>query len=242
MYTLICCIIEILSKSTKAAEHRCNKMSNVVVSLSGGKDSMYALYVTLKEGLNVNHLLFITNGSKAHLVNRWLLKLVSESLEIPVVTVGRRLPEIRRALRKLKAEILVSGVMTTPEHIDYYQIICNPIKVKHYAPLWGKNPFTALAEMKKLGFQMLVIEVDVSMGSRKSWLGKEIDDNILHEIRKLESDQRMNPIGELGEYHTLILDCPIYKKRINILESEIVWENSKGYVVIKNANLQSKTK
>lgn len=217
-------------------------MSNAVVSLSGGKDSMYALYVALKEGLNVNYLLFITTGSKAHLVNRWLLKLVSESLEIPAVTVGRERLEIRRTLKKLKTDILVSGVMTTPEHIDYYQEICNPIKVKHYAPLWGKKPLTALAEMKQLGFQMLVIEVDVSMGSRKNWLGKEIDDNILHEIRKLESEQRMNPIGELGEYHTLVLDCPIYKKRINILESEIVWKNSKGYFVIKNANLQSKTK
>jgi diphthine-ammonia ligase len=217
-------------------------MSNAVVSLSGGKDSMYALYVALKEGLSVNYLLFITNGSKAHLVNRWLLKLVSESLEIPVVTVSKELPEIRRALKKLKADILVSGVMTTPEHIDYYQEICNPIKVKHYAPLWGKKPLTTLAEMKQLGFQMLVIEVDVSMGSPKSWLGKEIDDNMLDEIKKLESDQSMNPTGELGEYHTLVLDCPIYKKRINILKSEIVWENSKGYVVIKNANLQSKTK
>ena len=242
MHTLICCIIEVLSKSKKAMEHRCNKMPNVVVSLSGGKDSMYALYVALKQGLNVNHLLFITNGGKAHLANRWLLKLMSESLEIPAVTVSKELSEIRRALRKLKAYILVSGVMTTPEHIDYCQEICNPIKVKHFAPLWGKNPFTALAEMKQLGFQMFVIEVDVSMGSRKSWLGKEIDDNILLEIRKLESDQNMNPIGELGEYHTLILDCPLYKKRINILESEIVWENSKGYVVIKKANLQPKTK
>jgi len=217
-------------------------MSNVVVSLSGGKDSIYALYVALKEGLNVNSLLFINNGGKAHLANRWLLKLVSESLGIPAVTVGGKRSKIRQTLKKLKADILVSGVMTTPEHIDYYQEICNPIKVKHYAPLWGKNPFTALTEMKQLGFQMLIIEVDVSMGSRKSWLGKEIDDNILHEIRKLESDQKMNPIGEFGEYHTLVLDCPIYKKKINILESEIVWENSKGYNVIKNANLQSKTK
>ena len=37
--------------------------------------------------------------------------------------------------------------------------------------------------MKQLGFQMLVIGVDVSMGFRKNWLGKEIDDNILHEIK-----------------------------------------------------------
>ena len=78
------------------------------------------------------------------------------------------------------------------------------------------------------------------MGSRKNWLGKEIDYDILGEIEELENYRKMNPIGEFGEYHTLVLDCPIYKKRINILESEIVWENSKGYVVIKNANLQSK--
>jgi tRNA(Ile)-lysidine synthase TilS/MesJ len=29
------------------------KMANVVVSLSGGKDSVYALYTALKEGLNL---------------------------------------------------------------------------------------------------------------------------------------------------------------------------------------------
>jgi diphthine-ammonia ligase len=57
----------------------------------------------------------------------------------------------------------------------------------------------------------------------------------------LENKQKINPIGEWGEYHTLVLDCPIYKKRINILKSEIKWEKTKGYVVIKKANLQPKT-
>ena len=216
-------------------------MSNVVVSLSGGKDSTYALHEALKEGLNVNHLLFINTGSKAHLVNKWMLKLVSEALEIPAVTVNKELPEIRKALRKLKADMLVSGVMTTPEHMDWYQEVCSPIQVKHYAPLWGKNPLTALDEMKQLGFHMLVIEVDTSMGSSKNWLGKEIDDNMLSELKQLESKHKINPIGEWGEYHTIVLDCPIYKKKMNILKSEITWENSKGYVAIKKANLQPKT-
>ena len=49
-------------------------MTNVVVSLSGGKDSVYALYTALKEGLNVTHLMFIKTGGKGHLENRWLLK------------------------------------------------------------------------------------------------------------------------------------------------------------------------
>jgi len=216
-------------------------MSNVVVSLSGGKDSTYALYEVLKEGLNVTHLLFINTGSKAHLVNRWVLKLVSEAVKIPAVTVNKELPAIRKALRKLKADVLVSGVMTTPEHMDWYQEVCSPIQVKHYAPLWGKNPLTALDEMKQLGFRMLVIEVDKAMGSSENWLGKEMDDNMLNEIKKLESKQKINPIGEWGEYHTIVLDCPIYKKKINILKSEITWKNSKGYVTIKKANLQPKT-
>lgn len=216
-------------------------MSNVVVSLSGGKDSTYALYEALKEGLNVNHLLFINTGSKAHLANKWVLKLMSEALEIPAITVNKELPTIRKALKKLKADVLVSGVMTTPEHMDWYQEVCSPIQVKHYAPLWGKNPLTALDEMKQLGFRMLIIEVNTAMGSNKNWLGKEIDDNMLSELKQLESEKKINPIGEWGEYHTIVLDCPIYKKRINILKSEIKWENSKGYFTIKKANLQPKT-
>ena len=216
-------------------------MANVVVSLSGGKDSMYALYTVLKEGVNVNHLMFIKIGGKAHLDNKWLMKLVSESIRIPAVTSGGKIQEIRKTLQKLKADTFISGIMTTPEHIDYYREVCEPINVRHYAPLWGKNPLTALAEMKQLGFRMLIIEVDVSMGANKNWLGKELNDDILRELERLKVDRSINPIGEFGEYHTFVLDCPIYKKKINITKSKIVWKKTKGYFEIKKAELQSKS-
>jgi uncharacterized protein (TIGR00290 family) len=215
-------------------------MSSVVVSLSGGKDSMYALYAALKEGLKVDYLLFIKIGGKAHLDNQWLMKLVSQSVGIPAVMTGGRIPEIRKTLQKLNAGTFVSGVMTTPEHMDYYREICDPIGVKHYAPLWGKNPLTALDEMKQLGFRMLVIEVDVSMGANKDWLGKEIDSGMLREIEKLKADRSINPIGEFGEYHTFVVDCPVYRQRINVTKSEKVWKKQKGYFEIKKAELQPK--
>ena len=217
------------------------KMPNVVVSLSGGKDSVYALYTALKEGLNVTHLLFISTGGKAHLENKWLLKLVSEAIGIPAVIVGKKPDDIRKALKKLKADVLVSGVMTTPEHLDYYQQVLNPINVKHYAPLFGKKPLVALAEMQQLGFHNLIIEIDTALGSNKNWLGKEIDQNILNEIEQLVNERKMNPIGEFGEYHTIVLDCPIYKKRINVQKSKINWNKTKGYFIIKKADLQPKS-
>jgi len=215
-------------------------MSSVVVSLSGGKDSMYALYEVLKEGLKVDYLMFIEIGGKAHLANQWLMKLVSEAVGIPAVTTGGKVPQIRKTLQELNTGTLVSGVMTTPEHMDYYREICDPINVKHYAPLWGKNPLTALAKMKKLGFRMLFIEVDVAMGANKNWLGKEIEESMIQEIEKLKEDRSINPIGEFGEYHTFVVDCPVYKKRINVTKSKTVWKEAKGYFEIEEATLQPK--
>ncbi len=201
---------------------------------------MYALYAALQEDIKVDYLMFIKIGGKAHLDNKWLMKLVSESIGIPAVTVGGKISDIQKSLKKLGAGTFVSGVMTTPEHIDYYRQICDPIKVSHYAPLWGKNPLTALAEMNQLGFRMLVIEVDVAMGAKRDWLGKEIDDTMLNEIERLKADRSINPIGEFGEYHTFVVDCPIYKKSVRVTKAKIVWKKSKGYFDIKKAELQPK--
>lgn len=214
---------------------------NAVASISGGKDSIYALYTALKEELKINYLLFINNGSKAHRMNRWLLKLVSDALEIPMVTANKEISDVKRVLSNLKAKVLVSGVMTTPEHMDWYREICDPIGVKHYAPLWGMDPLSALNNMKELGFQILIIEVNTSLGCYRSWLGKKLDGAVFEELKELEDKQKINPIGEFGEYHTFVLDCPIYRKKINILDSENIWENAKGYTLIKDACLQPKT-
>jgi diphthine-ammonia ligase len=215
-------------------------MSKVVAFSSGGKDSMYALYLTLHNGINVDYLLFVKNGSKAHRLNSWLLELVSQTLGIPAVTTEQGIPAIRKTLKKLKAEMVVSGVMVTPEHMAWYHEICRPIDVTHYAPLWGKKPLAALTEIENLGFEAKIIEVDVSMGSCKSWIGKNLDKEIIQEMQELENKQKINPSGELGAYHTFVLDCPLYKQKINILDSEIFWENSKGYFKIKKATFTTK--
>jgi diphthine-ammonia ligase len=215
-------------------------MPNVVVSLSGGKDSVYSLYTALKEGLNVTHLMFISTGGKAHLENKAMIKLISETVGIPAVVVGRKPQDVAKGLKKLHADMLVSGVMTTPEHLDYYKEILDPIGVKQYAPLFGKKPLEALSEMQQLGFHCLIIEVDTALGANKDWLGKEIDQNILNEITARVNEKKINPIGEWGEYHTFVVDCPIYKKKIVVEKAKTEWKKTKGYYLIKKANLQPK--
>jgi uncharacterized protein (TIGR00290 family) len=214
----------------------------VVVSLSGGKDSVYALYMALNEGLNVKHLMFIKTGGKAHLENKKMIDLISQATGIPAIVVGKKPQDVGKALKKLGADMLVSGVTTTPEHLDYYKGILDPIGVKQYAPLFGKDPLAGLAEMQQLGFKCLIIEVDTALGASKDWLGKIIDQNILDEIKQRVAEKKINPIGEWGEYHTLVVDCPIYKQKIVVEKAKTEWKNTKGYYLIKKASLQTKDK
>jgi len=47
-------------------------------------------------------------------------------------------------------------------------------------------------------------------------------------------------VGEGGEYETLVLDAPFFRKRIELTETQKVWEGASGYLLIKKATLVDK--
>ena len=81
--------------------------------------------------------------------------------------------------------------------------------MRHFS---AKTRLLGLLKCSDLAFTMLIIEIDTSLGANKDWLGKEMDQAILDEIAKRVKEKKINPIGEWGEYHTFVVDCPIYKK------------------------------
>jgi len=52
-------------------------------------------------------------------------------------------------------------------------------------------------------------------GMPKRWLGRALDTSFLEEARALGID----PCGERGAYHTLVLDGPVFRRRLEILEA-----------------------
>jgi diphthamide synthase (EF-2-diphthine--ammonia ligase) len=63
---------------------------------------------------------------------------------------------------------------------------------------------------------------------------------LLEEILNLNSKYGMHMAFEGGEAETLVLDCPIFKKRIKIIESSNVWDRDSGYLMITKAELENK--
>jgi diphthine-ammonia ligase len=76
----------------------------------------------------------------------------------------------------------------------------------------------------------------------RGWLGRLIDKEALDDLVELNSKYQLSIIGEGGEYETLVLDAPYFKKRIQILKSRIIWEGSSGYLLVEDAELEAKAR
>ncbi|MDP3034253.1 MAG: TIGR00289 family protein, partial [Methanobacteriaceae archaeon] len=62
------------------------------------------------------------------------------------------------------------------------------------------------------------------------------------ELIKLNEKFGINIAFEGGEAETLVVDCPIFNKKIKILKSENNWSYDNGFLDIKEAILEDKSK
>jgi diphthamide synthase (EF-2-diphthine--ammonia ligase) len=50
----------------------------------------------------------------------------------------------------------------------------------------------------------------------EEWAGRELNKNSAEELKALAKETGMDPCGENGEYHTMTIDGPTFKERIEI--------------------------
>jgi len=74
----------------------------------------------------------------------------------------------------------------------------------------------------------------------KKWLGIEIDKKVIDRLILLQSKFGISPSGEGGEIETTVLDAPMFKRRIEITDSEIKARDNSGVFIIRQARLISK--
>jgi len=77
-------------------------------------------------------------------------------------------------------------------------------------------------------------------GFDQRWLGRKIDSTALKNLVELNDKYQISLVGEGGEYETLVLDAPFFNKRIQVLQTERIWENYSGYLLVKEAKLVEK--
>ena len=75
----------------------------------------------------------------------------------------------------------------------------------------------------------------------KKWLGRKIDLKALEELKELKSKYKIHMGLEGGEGESFVLDGPIFKKKIEIVDSKIIMENEcTGRLVIEKIKVNNK--
>ncbi len=220
----------------------------VAVLFSGGKDSVMALHRALQE-FEVKTLVSVFPKSPAsymfHYPNVSITEMQARALGLPIVTkvteegVEKELKDLEDVLGSIKGiEGVVSGALASRYQRDRIDRIAGKLGIKSLAPLWGIGLEGYWKNILELGFRVIITGVACE-GLGKEWLGREIDRESFRELKKLSEKHRFHLGGEGGEFETLVLDGPIFRKRIEIKESEKEWEEKtkSGIFLVKKAVL-----
>ena len=87
------------------------------------------------------------------------------------------------------------------------------------------------------GFEVLVSVVNPDFVDEK-WLGHKIDQDFINYMRKLNTEEGINMAGD--EFHSFVADCPLFKKRIEVVESKKVSKDGYSVLEISKAKLVPK--
>jgi ABC transporter with metal-binding/Fe-S-binding domain ATP-binding protein len=222
---------------------------DVSVLVSGGKDSTLALYRALKKGHVVKNLVAMfpqrADSFMFHFPNVHLTPLFAKAVEISLIkaeTAGieeAELIDLKRVLSTLNVEGVVHGAVASNYQKKRIEKICRELELKPIAPLWREDPIELLREMINLNFQIIIVGV-YAHGFDESWLGRKIDEKTLKDLIRLNEKYRISVVGEGGEYETLVLDAPIFKKKIQIIKTRKIWKDDSGYLLVEKAELTNK--
>jgi diphthine-ammonia ligase len=224
----------------------------LAVLFSGGKDSTLALHKAAEKEEVICLITLVSENKESymfHTPNIDVTALQAEALGLPLirkVTEGKPEEELKdleaaiaQAVKDFKIDGVVTGAVESVYQASRIQQVCNRLGVWCVNPLWKRNQKTLLEEIVAAGFKTVIAGVFAYPLDRK-WLGKQIDEDMIEKLVALSEEYGLSPSGEGGEIETTVLDAPLFKKKIEVLDSKVEAQGNSGVFRIKQARLTEK--
>lgn len=212
---------------------------------TGGKDSGLALHESARDGCRVRSLATFAPPEPNFLAHPLeFSSMQARALDLPhrVVSVSPPFEQSYEAgLRTLRDEMGIDCVITGDiAEVDGYP---NWIRARGRAvgmevetPLWGRDRETLLRAFLERGFEACISCVDTRWLDG-SWVGRELDERAVGELKSVGKRTGMDLTGENGEYHTMLVDGPQFRQRIEIRSYSILTTGSLAFMKTQDLGL-----
>ncbi|CAM4292376.1 Dph6-related ATP pyrophosphatase [Flavobacterium terrigena] len=194
----------------------------VLSSWSGGKDSCFALMKATEQGLKPTALLNMMNEngkvSRSHGIPLSILEQHAKQIGVPLVAVPASWNEYEKnyiaILHDIKKQCEIEGVVfgdiDLEPHREWEEKVCNAAELKAFLPLWQQDRVDLVFQMIDSGIETMIVSCNLEMGEH--YLGKIVTKELALELQQ----KGIDACGENGEYHTLVINCPIFKDKIEL--------------------------
>ena len=220
------------------------------VLFSGGKDSTLAMQFASKDH-EISCLLSMKSENDAsymfHTPNIGITELQAEALDIPLLTgftAGEKELElsdlkdlIENAVELFGIEGIVTGAVGSVYQASRVQKICAELGLWCFNPLWQFDQIELLEKLVREKYEIIISSI-AAYPLDQNWLGRKIDSKAISELKVLQDKYKIHPAGEGGEFESLVLNAPMFKRKIKISEYEKEYSNHAGVFIVKEADLK----
>jgi uncharacterized protein (TIGR00290 family) len=156
--------------------------------------------------------------SRSHGLHRDLLEAQATALGVPISFVAATWAEYEEALRQELVGAAHRGLRTgifgdidIERHRDWVESIASSAGTRAHLPLWQRSRDSLMHELLDLGFRAVIVAVrDGALPP--SLLGETIDQPMLRRFETAGVDLA----GENGEFHTFLVDGPIFSRPVEV--------------------------
>ena len=96
-------------------------------------------------------------------------------------------------------------------------------------PLWQKPRHEVVNELIQLKFICIVVTVNLDLGMTTEDLGRVIDHDYVNELVA----RGIDPCGESGEFHTTVIDAPIFKNPLSVHKGAILYHQNYAFLTLE---------
>ena len=226
----------------------------LVALYSGGKDSTFAISCAQEIGHRVACLITMhpiaDDSALFHYPNSWVTEYLADAMQIPLIgfqVSGRSKEDEVNALEEAIVQVkslygidgIVHGGISSNYQKQAFEQVCVRHEIAAVAPLWNSDPERYITELVNRGFHIIIAGVS-TMGLDKKWLGRELDKEAIDKLMSVSKKCGFNLTFEGGEAETLVIDCPLYWKKLQINAATTYWDGQRGIFEIQDVALVEK--
>ena len=198
-----------------------------IASYSGGKDSSLAFYKAMQEGEAIGIIAMMEEEgerSRSHGLSQALLQAQADAIGVPLY-IGCAswegyegvFVQLLKEAKEAGAQVLVTGDIDVPEHECWHEKVTGLVGLGLGMPLWEMDHLEVVEQFIEAGFITKVVTINLNKGMKEEDLGRILTKEYIQELK----ERGIDPCGEAGEFHTVVIDGPLFKQSIRIVDGEI---------------------